>query len=200
VRAILLSLSLLLLFQGAAAARSRQIVHPRPGLTVSRSSAYYSIRGRTAADLRRQMNSLGPGDGNSGKRYDAYSDWNLSWWYRDRVSRGKCRITGASVRVELKFTYPRWLRPAGASSALVSRWKRYLNALHRHENGHGAIAVRQGGKLLTSIRALAPRSSCRKLEAAADLLGANTLQRTNKLERAYDYRTNHGATQGARFP
>jgi predicted secreted Zn-dependent protease len=176
------------------------IPHPQPGFTVSTRAVYYRITGRTAAELRAQMNRRGPLDYFTGKRYDAFVNWSFSWWYHDRVRAGECRITSAEVLVELKYTDPRWLRPRNVSTALAGSWNRYLKALHIHEQGHGAIAVGVGRKLHAGIRALAPRRSCQKLEAAADVLGAGTLERANKLEAAYDARTDHGATQGARFP
>lgn len=201
VRPRLLALSLLLLLSSPAAASLQpSISHPQPGLTVSTRAVYYRITGRTAADLRGQMNRFGPVDYFTGKRYDAFANWNFSWSYHDRVSAGECRITSADVLVELKYTYPRWLWPSSVSAALMSSWNRYLKALRVHEQGHGAIAVGIGRTLQASIRALAPRRSCQKLEAAADALGAGAIERANRVEAAYDARTNHGATQGARFP
>jgi predicted secreted Zn-dependent protease len=175
------------------------IGHPQPGLTVSTRAVYYRITGQTAAELRAQMNRRGPLDYFSGKRYDAFANWTFSWWYHDRVRTGNCRITSAKVLVELKYTYPRWLRPRNASPTLIGSWNRYLRALHIHEQGHGTITIGIGRKLHASIRALSPRRSCQKLEAAADLLGANAIERANKVEATYDARTNHGASQGARF-
>lgn len=201
MRAFLLSLSLLLLLPATAPACAQSsITHPQPGLTVSTRAVYYRITGRTAADLRAQMNRRGPLDYSSGERYDAYANWTFSWRYHDRVRTGKCRITSAEVLVELKYTYPRWLRPRNASTTLVGSWNRYLKALRTHERGHGTIAAGVGRTLLARIRALAPRRSCRKLEAAADLLGAGAIEWANRVEASYDARTNHGATQGARFP
>ncbi|MGD0272231.1 MAG: DUF922 domain-containing Zn-dependent protease [Gaiellaceae bacterium] len=201
MRAFLFSLLLLLLLAGTAPARVQSsITHPQPGLTVSTRAVYYRITGRTASDLRSQMNRRGPLDYFTGKRYDAFANWTFSWWYHDRVRAGKCRITSAKVLVELKYTYPRWAPPRSASAQLQRKWQRYLKALHKHENGHGAIAAEMGRKMLQSIRSLAPRSSCRRLEAAADQVGADGVEQANKVEAAYDARTNHGASQGARFP
>lgn len=146
------------------------------------------------------MDRRSPVDHYTGKHYDAFANWVMSWRYHYRVSAGKCRFTSASVLVELKYTYPRWLRSQSVSPSLVSAWRHYLKVLHKHENGHGAIAIRVGGEVLSSIRMLAPRRSCQKLAAAADQMGANGIERTNRLQKAYDDRTDHGATQGARFP
>jgi predicted secreted Zn-dependent protease len=199
---ILLPLLLLaLLAPGPAPARSQgSITHPQPGLTVSVRNVYYRIQGRTAADLRAQMNRLGPLDSYSGKRYDAYANWSLTWRVRDLYTSAGCRITGATVLVELGYTYPRWAPPPSASTQLRRKWQRYLKALHKHENGHGSIAAEMGRKMLRGIRSLAPRNSCRSLEAAVDQVGADGVERTNRAESAYDARTNHGTTQGARFP
>ncbi|MHB8059718.1 MAG: DUF922 domain-containing Zn-dependent protease [Gaiellaceae bacterium] len=201
MRYFVLSLSLLLLLPSSAAAlRRSSISHPQPGLTVETSTARYTIHGRTAAALRAQMNRLGPLDKLSGRRYDGYAHWNFYWNIRHRLASGKCRITRADVLIELKYTLPRWQRPAGVSTALVGHWTRYLGALRRHENGHGTLATRAGRKMAEKLRLLDPRASCSGLEAAADRAGEQGVARLNKAEAAYDVRTNHGATQGARFP
>jgi predicted secreted Zn-dependent protease len=54
--------------------------------------------------------------------------------------------------------------------------------------------------MLEKMRVLAPRSSCSELETAANRVGEREVERVNTVEASYDTRTNHGATQGARFP
>jgi predicted secreted Zn-dependent protease len=196
-----LSLALFLILPGEVSALVRSsIVRPQSSFSVSSHQVYYQIQGNTAADLRAQMDRLGPVDRSTGKRYDAFANWIFSWRYRDRVVAGMCRFTGVKLVVQLKYTYPRWSPPAGVSARLARRWNRYLGVLRRHENGHGAIAVREGREILAQMRAIGPRGSCQRLQAAADLVGVRGVERTNRIEASYDARTSHGSTQGAHFP
>lgn len=192
---------LVLLLPGAATALAQSsLAGSQPGLAVSVSNVYYSIRGNTASDLSAQMDALGPVDRATGRRYAAFTNWALTSSISDRESAGGCRMTSARVLVDLTYTYPRWSPPPDASAALVRNWNRYLQALHRHQRGHGAIAVQAGRTMLESIRALKPRRSCRELKAAADRLAANATAQANEAEAAYDARTNRGANQGVYFP
>ena len=47
-----------------------------------REWALYDIKGRTYADLRRQLNEVGPLNPETRKRFDARTDWNLNWDYQ----------------------------------------------------------------------------------------------------------------------
>lgn len=201
MRLLLVPLSLLLLGPSSAAAlRQSSISHPTSGLTVNSQTVRYKIYGRTAAALRAQMDRLGPIDEPTGTHFDGYAHWTFYWNVRHRSSAGRCRITTASVLLELKYTLPRWQRSSNASAALVRRWNRYLGSLRRHEHRHGTIAIEAGRKMVKNLRLLDPRSSCSGLETAADRVGRRGVARLNKVEAAYDAKTNHGATQGAHFP
>jgi predicted secreted Zn-dependent protease len=195
------TLSLLLLLPSSASALRRQSVSgSESGLTISSQTVRYKIYGRTAAALRAQMDRLGPIDEPTGTHFDGYANWTFYWSIRHRTSAGRCRVTTASILLELKYTLPRWQRSSNASATLVRRWNRYLKALRRHERGHGTIAIEAGRKMVKNLRLLDPRSSCSRLEKAADGVGRQGVARLNKVEAAYDAKTNHGTTQGAHFP
>jgi len=167
MRSSLVSLSLLLLLPGPAFALQRaSITHQRPGFTVNTRTVYYGISGSTAADMRTQLDQLGPIEPASGKHYDGYANWKFNWRFRYFESPGRCRLTKAIVSLNLKYTMPRWQRPADASITLSAQWNSYLIALDKHEKGHGAIAIAAGEKMTAKMRALTPRSSCSRLEAA----------------------------------
>jgi predicted secreted Zn-dependent protease len=201
VRLLLLSLAFSLLLSSPASALAQSsVARPQPGFSVSTREVYYRIEGITAADLRAQMDRRGPMDSSTGKRYDAFANWTFSWRYYTLDTAGKCRFANVKLVVDLKYTYPRWAQPPGVSAQLVNSWNRYLKLLRKHENGHGAIAVQAGRKILADIRALGPRGSCRKLQAAADLIGSKGIERVNRAEASYDARTSHGGAQGAHFP
>jgi predicted secreted Zn-dependent protease len=179
-------------------AQRAPVTTPTPGLTITSGYWYYAIHGRSAAALRVELNRLGPVDP-SGKRFDAVTKWWVSWQYRSETKSGMCAIASVDVLVKLRFTYPRWKKPARPTAALVRKWNRYLKALSIHEEGHAKNAVQAGNRILRGIRAQAPRSSCAALSSAANTLGRREVKRANDADVAYDARTRHGATQGAIF-
>ncbi len=200
VRHVLLTFFLLLIVPSSALALGQSpIAYPQQGLTVNTRTVRYEIQGDTADALREQMSRLGTIDKRTGVRYGGFTNWDYRWHINYRVSSGKCRITRAAIRLDLKYTLPRWWAPSSASPDLVSEWNRFLKALRGHENGHGALAVAGGRKTLKKLRALSPRYSCSALETAAKRVFARESERVTTVEDAYDTRTDHGATQGARL-
>ena len=76
--------------------------------------------------------------------------------------------------------------------ALAAEWARYSRSLARHEQGHVDYAVARYPAVVRAIK----RASCGTANAAAQA----QLTLIRKHDAAYDLATQHGATQGARFP
>lgn len=151
---------------------------------------YYDVSGDNVTALRAQLDRLSPADG-SGARYDAYTTWHIAWSW-PVTADGTCRLRAATVSVGITLRLPRWLPPAGAPAWLVHDWQRYVAALQTHEQGHLDLVERSAPSVLAAIQG----ASCATAGAAAHAVSA----RIQQLNDAYDAATDHGATQGARFP
>ena len=151
---------------------------------------YYDIEGSTAAELRAQLNAKGP-RGYDGYRGDATTRWFIRWNWPGYGS-ALCRLGDATVTYDIQVTFPRWKAPAGASPELVARWKEYTRRLAEHEKGHVDFVVARHRSVLDAIRG----ATCATAEAAAQA----ALGPIRQHDIDYDMTTNHGATQGARFP
>ncbi len=160
---------------------------------------YYQITGSSEDELDAQMNQLGPSD-ESGHRWDAYTEWYVTWSYSYSTTENDCSTGPAKVQVEITFTFPQWDPPPNAPQDLVDRWDAYVAALQLHEDGHEEIAIEAGNEILQAISALPTYPLCSELEQAADRVGENILEEYRQQEAIYDQRTNHGVAQGARFP
>ncbi len=167
---------------------------PIPDVAVSTRSNTYEISGSTGDDLRAQMDALGP----SG--FDAYTSWLIRWTYADVATDAGCAAGPVKVSVLIVYTFPEWDAPPDASTGLVEKWNAYLAALHLHEDGHRDIAIEAGGEILKVLSMLPAYPSCEALRQSADAAGESVLDRYRQQEAQYDRTTDHGATQGARFP
>jgi predicted secreted Zn-dependent protease len=96
------------------------------------------------------------------------------------------------VTLRIVVSFPRWTHPKAAPGSLVTAWARYSSALARHERGHVDYAVARYPAVVRAIR-----SATRRTANAAALRQLNLIR---KHDVAYDKATQHGATQGARFP
>ena len=151
---------------------------------------YYAVGGATPAQLRERLDARAP-KSPDGYRGDAYTRWEYRWNWPG-YGTASCSLAQAVVTVRVVVSFPRWTHPKAAPASLVAAWNRYTRALARHEQGHVDYAV---GRRAAVVRAI-KRATCGSANAAA----LKQLDVIRKHDVAYDRSTQHGATQGARFP
>jgi predicted secreted Zn-dependent protease len=102
--------------------------------------------------------------------------------------------------VRVRYTLPQWVDWPRADKALQGEWKRYFGALAIHESGHagyGIAAAKEMVRLVNSGEWRAPER--KELKARIDEACNKTLREFRAQEVAYDEKTDHGRTQGARL-
>ena len=95
---------------------------------------------------------------------------------------------------------PRWGNEKDGPAELVERWRNYLAALQTHENGHKAIAEQAATAVRDAIVSLGAELNCDVLREELRRVVNQALDQARQRERQYDAETDHGRTQGARFP
>ncbi len=125
---------------------------------------YYSISGRTGAELLRDMARRGPRQGFLTKaiaqtRYETRADGRL------RHAGGVCRFEGGTT-LEVTYIYPKPGNPLDRD--LERRWRIFQADNERHEKVHGRIARELAVELDRRLRAFAMKDgpSCWKAKAA----------------------------------
>ncbi len=181
--ALALALAAALAVPAGAAAPAPTIPHAR--------MAYYDVGGVTAAQVRARLRLRAPKSPDDGVRWDAYTHWEFHWNWPG-YGTSSCSLARAKVTLSIVVSFPRWTHPKGAEPGLATAWARYSRALARHEKGHVDYAVARYPAVVRAIE----NATCRTANAA----GAAQLKRIRKHDAAYDAATQHGATQGARFP
>ncbi len=161
---------------------------PKIGLNIVTN--YYNIQGLTENDLRQQMNTLGPTD--SYGRHDAYTKWDIIW--------SKPCNELPFVRINIVFTFPKWIKPGNPDSNLDSKWTKYIEALKNHESGHQDIATGATQEIMDALYSLPFSNNCVEHNQRVINLGNEILDKYKQQEVQYDISTNHGRTQGAVFP
>jgi predicted secreted Zn-dependent protease len=160
---------------------------------------YYDVAGNSATELRESLNRQRP-VGPDGMPHDAVTLWYTRWQYRTTTSGSGCAVASFEVSLEIVTTLPRWTNEAAAGSSLVARWRGYYEALVRHEDGHKAIAKETAAAIRHAGTNMPSNSSCAELARAVDRVANDVLKQNREKERQYDKETQHGRTQGARFP
>ena len=152
--------------------------------------AYYDISGSSEAELRAELNANAP-VGYDGYKGDATTNWFIRWDWPGYGSNS-CDLSKATVSYEVVVTFPRWIPPDDASPELVGKWNRFTRVLAEHEQNHVDFVVANYPSVLDAIRS----ATCETADAAASA----ALEPIRQLDRDYDDATNHGETEGVRFP
>jgi predicted secreted Zn-dependent protease len=160
---------------------------------------YYGIHGKSAAELRRQMNLLGT-EWTDGNTYDAFTRWNVTWHYRYRELAAGCAIESVTTRLDVNYRLPKWIDEPHGSAELRMQWQTYMRALKIHEKGHKNLGLAASRAIETTLLQAAPATTCDDVGRRANQMARRIIDKYVKEEKAYDARTRYGATQGAVFP
>jgi predicted secreted Zn-dependent protease len=155
---------------------------------------HYAVTGSTARQIRAVMELLGPI--RAGRRYGAYTDWEVRWRLSPRRDGELFVAGGVDVVADAVVTLPSWRRPSSASERLAAAWRRYLGALRRHEQAHVEIAEAAARLVDERLGCLEGAPSLAALEQAARGVVADAVARMRRVEREYDQATDHGRLQG----
>lgn len=151
---------------------------------------YYDISGSTTNELRAQLDALRP-VGYDGYKGDATTKWFIRWNWPGYGS-SSCNLSLVTVTYDIQVIFPRWTPPKKIPPDLVAKWVNYTHALADHEKKHVDYVVDNYKSVADAIK----QATCKTAEAAAQ--AALTAIRQHDID--YDAATNHGATEGARFP
>ncbi len=165
---------------------------------VNASVKEYTVTGVTETAVRESLDQspLSP----DGKRRVGYTEADIRWQYESRARKGVCRVVSVTVTLTAVTTLPRWDAPPGATSALRRSWDRFLTALTAHEQGHSDIGLAAAAKIEDALwRAPSPKS-CTSVNKQLDQIANDLFDAATVAQEKYDDDTDHGATQGVKFP
>ena len=166
--------------------------------TMTVTTNYYTVYGtgvrelRAALDQSRRLKDRSPSD--------ASTDWDIRWAYKTITSETECRLLSVEIRTTITITLPRWVPRSEAPPDLQQQWQNYLKALLKHEDGHRALAQMAAGEVGRQMRSIKGAINCEALAALIKTKADATIAEYREKEAQYDRKTEHGATQGARFP
>ena len=166
---------------------------------VTFETIYYPVSGSTESEIKSQLKQFGPVD-QYGRKGDSYTDWYLKWNYPKLLSEGRCTRGPVTVSLEVKYTLPKLETLPINSTDLKTKWEKYSQNLAIHEEKHKDFAVEKANELLAKLNRVESFANCNKLDSVTNSIGEGILSEIRDYDKQYDLETDHGATQGARFP
>jgi predicted secreted Zn-dependent protease len=130
--------------------------------------------------------------------FHAHTDWMVAWSYEFARGADGVRLTHFKTRTEIKITLP-MLVSTNMPPEPRQRWARYYHALMLHEKGHETLARAVAGEAEKRLAKLGAFESVAALKEAVEQQARLAITDQKAREVEFDRRTQHGATQGARF-
>ena len=171
---------LLLLIVSATAATARAET------LTNKTFSYFSVGGRTAAELDDELSKRGPKMKNTGSRHPGATRIRFggSVTY---VRRGeKCYVGDAKVTLTTNIILPRWKHRRTASKSLALIWDTLSSDIKRHEERHAEIARNHARDLEKQLKALRPDKDCDRLQQKVDRVTAAAVEAHDKDQARFD--------------
>lgn len=163
---------------------------------ISEKITTYAVSGKTPKDVRADINSKR--NEAAGGGYDSINKWNTRWRFKTENTGASCVVTSVTVTLDIEIVIPEL--DAAAPADVRRRFDTYIDRLMVHERGHSTHSVAAAREIEPALLNIAPMPTCRQTAKAANELANSILLKQKEIDKEYDARTRHGATQGAYFP
>lgn len=171
----------------ALAALACLTVQPARAETItSKTFAYFSVGGRTAAELDAELSKHGPIMKHSGSRHPGATKikWGGSVTYVRRGSR--CAVGEAEVTLSTQIILPRWKNRKRATPSLALIWDTLAKDIKRHEERHAEIARNHARNLERALSRLRPEADCERMQARVDRVTADAVSKHDADQARFD--------------
>lgn len=135
-------------------------------VSITSSTRYYTIAGRSPPEFANEMSRRGPYSSQHRRRVWATAARTMRYQIERRRKGGRCRITRAKVWMKIDYTLPK-LRKRGVRASARRSWTKMYKILSSHEKVHGRYYTQLARTTHASLRKLRPARSCRSLDVAA---------------------------------
>lgn len=169
-----------LIFLGSSGgfARAETIVHK----TVS----YFSIGGKTASDLDRELQRRGPLLSSTGARHPGATRICFGGDVTYVQSGGRCKVGNARVTVTTKIFLPKWKNRPHASKNLALLWDTLAADIRRHEERHAEIARTHAREMERALLALPPDRTCAALQEKVSRISTEKVESHDRDQARFD--------------
>lgn len=152
----------------------------------SKSITYYSIGGKTAAELDEALSSGGPMMKSTGSRHPGATRIKFGGTIT-YVKRGnRCAVGSAKVTLNTKLILPRWKNRAKAGQELAIVWDTLSSDIKRHEERHAEIARNHARKMEKTFLSLKPEADCERMQASVARASEDAIAAHDKDQARFD--------------
>ena len=185
------------------------------------STTGYTLRGKTLAELDKEIDKVGPKDPNESARYAGSCLGKIDLLiggndlaYQPKAGSSPLEVTatlkGGTMTSSCQTTLPKLASEKQLTATALKEWKRFVAATKSHEEGHAddyfalAQTLADEAKALSAVgkgkdeKAAKADAQKEMLELLKKTYGGTVLaDRIKAAAKAYDKKTNHGVSQKA---
>jgi predicted secreted Zn-dependent protease len=165
--------------------------------TVIVTTNYYAGSGTTARALRASLIQARPWKDSDNR--DGETRWNIEWNFELSENANGCRLRSLSTKTTITIILPKWNPPPSPPSNLVERWKKYSDALQRHEASHAQMAREAAVEIRKRVLALPESAPCQKWRESIQATANKVIAEFREKDTQFDKQTDHGRKDGAWF-
>lgn len=153
---------------------------------ISKTYGYFSIGGKTAETLDRELERRGPVTNATGHRHPGATEIKFGGEVT-YLERGKqCSVGNVKVTLKTNLILPRWKNRRTADKNLRFIWDTLSADIKRHEERHAEIARTYARTLETDLHALRSASSCPELEKKVGAVTKRVLEAHDRDQMRFD--------------
>lgn len=165
----------------------------RAEVAVQLDQQHYPVSVSRGETLRHALDRSSPIEAR-GQVFYGRTQWQVQWRFWWRSTAQQCAIERTRVEVDVQMQLPFW---RSGDADVRAEFDAFVAALEHHERGHQQLAVAAGRAIDDALLAMPPADHCARLETQANAMAQRLLDDYHAREYDYDFRTNHGETQGA---
>ncbi|GAB1581555.1 DUF922 domain-containing Zn-dependent protease [Phyllobacterium phragmitis] len=154
--------------------------------SIYRSYSYYTVSGKSAADLDKALSSGGHFVKSTGQRHPGAAQIRFDAKARYGSNGKACRVTGVYVNVYAKVFLPRWKQRRTASPELAMVWDTLSQDIKRHEESHIVIARSHASEIERQVKALPSRPDCSLLRQDIDKITERVMKEHDAAQKRFD--------------
>lgn len=116
------------------------ISHLHAKVILKEKVKFYTITGKTGAELYKSMVKNGPDHGGNKRNVLASTSFKFNFQNDDfTIKRNRCILTNLDIVVDVTYTYPKWRGSKSASAETKKAWKKFEKIAVLHEKEHVKI-------------------------------------------------------------
>ena len=156
---------------------------PADAVSLSKTYSYFSVGGKTLAEIETEVDRRGPRvRSTGGRRHPGATQLEFTTRIAYAAGNGGCAIAEASVNVQAKIILPRWSQRAKADEDTRLIWDTLSADIKRHEETHAMIAKNHARDLELALRSIRRQRDCKvavaKAKAVSDRYSLSTSARS----------------------